>query len=212
MAANSQHPPVHEIGSREDREASGVMRSAPRTLGGCGEKQLRDLCMTLGMKHQSDLARDVFRRLSGSWQRWPIGLSPAWPTDICDDGTPFEFSLAFEGPVPTLRILVESQRSPIGVHSTWAAGLQLSKSLMEWPGVDLAHHDAVLDLFAPRSTAPVRFSLWHAADISPEGAVSFKAYFNPQVGGAASSLGTTFGGLATARPAVRSGVPGGASP
>jgi hypothetical protein len=167
------------------------MVAASQTFEAFGESRLARLCSSLGLSRQRSLASNVFRSLAESWSSWPHGPSPAWATDICDDGTPFEFSVAFEGLVPTLRILVESQQAPTGATSTWTAGLRLSERLKKWPGVDLARHNAVLDLFAPRPHVPARFSLWHAVDIAPDGRTSFKAYFNPRVAGPDSSVAIT---------------------
>ncbi len=195
MDADPQHTRFDGPEDIAPCDESGVMVAAKRTFEAFAESRLARLCSSLGLSRQRGLASDVFRTLAESWSQWPHGTKPAWATDICDDGTPFEFSVAFEGLAPTLRMLVESQQVPMGASSTWAAGLRLSQRLRKWPGVDLERHNTVLDLFAPRPHVPARFSLWHAADITPDGGTSFKAYFNPRAAGPDASVAITLEAL-----------------
>jgi hypothetical protein len=86
-------------------------------------------------------------------------------------------------------MLVESQQWPgANLGATWSAALGLNERLREWPGVDLSRFEKVRDLFAPSADSSARFSLWHAADIAPDGKVSFKAYLNPRIRSAESSV------------------------
>lgn len=195
MAADSRRPTFERSETKGERDPSGVMVAGAQTHGMFAEDKLSRLCVALGLSRQRDVACDVFRCLAEPWAHWPLGATPAWATDICDDGTPFELSVAFDGLMPSLRMLVESQQSPMGPNSTWDAGLRLSDRLRAWPGVDLARQELVVDLFAPTANRPARFSLWHAADIAPDGSVSFKVYLNPRVRGPDSAVAITLQAL-----------------
>ncbi|HYO74676.1 MAG TPA: tryptophan dimethylallyltransferase family protein, partial [Archangium sp.] len=50
----------------------------------------------------------VWRAGEASAHDLPAGNAPRWPSDITDDGTPFEFSLAIDGEEPELRFLIEA--------------------------------------------------------------------------------------------------------
>jgi len=127
-------------------------------------------------------AQDVFDLLSDPWGLWPTGGEPMWANDICDDGSPFEFSIAFDDGRPELRMLLEPQIMPITPTSSWEAGLRLIQRLRNHRGVDVDRFDAVRDLFAPKSNEPVRFLFWVAAVLRDPKPL-FKVYLNPQVHG-----------------------------
>ncbi len=65
------------------------------TLVDLGIDRLHVLCDAFGYgTAQTRLAEAVFRALSASWGGEAIQAPPRWPSDITDDHTPFEFSLA----------------------------------------------------------------------------------------------------------------------
>lgn len=148
-----------------------------------GERKLSLLCEGLGLSHQRRAAIELFRLLTKDWSQWPLEDKPSWKTDITDDGTPFEFSVAFDGSARQVRILVESQEDPIGPLSSWSAGLRLNQRLKTLPGVDLERFELVRDLFTPDDGASLRFTLWHGASLNADGSAAFKIYVNPQVRG-----------------------------
>ncbi len=159
-----------------------------------GQSLLGDIALAkLGaLAHALDLPErevsrmaQVFEDLSVPWAGWPSGESPPWRSDISDDGTPFEFSAAFDGGEPKLRLLVESQGAEVTPTSTFEAGLALNRRLAEEGKVDLTVFDRIVDLFTP-SRAPARFQLWHAAELGPSGCL-YKAYLNPQLLGAGAA-------------------------
>jgi DMATS type aromatic prenyltransferase len=177
-------------------------RAAPRdgqcpTYGSFGERKLSLLCQGLGLSHRLTLeGLEAFRLLSQSWSKRPLGPAPAWQNDITDDGTPFEFSIAFDGGAPRLRMLVEAQDDPLTLLSSWAAGLTLNQRLRCLPTVDLARFDRVSDLFAPVDGVPARCALWHAAVIDPDPGTMYKVYLNPQVRGRQRAIETVTEALA----------------
>lgn len=162
---------------------------AELTYGSFGEERLRLLCQGFGWSvRRIEQAARVFRLMSRSWGKLPLGSSPAWPTDITDDGTPFEFSIAFGDTVPKLRILVEASQAPVTPWSLWRAGLNLNERLWPLPRVDLKRFETVRELFAPVEGINPRFTLWHAAVLDPKRATAYKVYLNPLVRGAREAI------------------------
>jgi DMATS type aromatic prenyltransferase len=167
------------------------------TLGSFGEQKLSLLCQGLGVSRLlgKEFLR-VFRILGRSWADWPLGSAPGWPTDITDDGSPFEFSVAFDGRTPKIRVLVESQRDPMTLASSWEAGLRLNELLSQSQRVDLERFDRVRDLFAPAQEMQARFTLWHAAVLEERLSTAYKVYLNPQVHGSHASQSVVLKALA----------------
>ncbi len=167
------------------------------TYGSSGQRKLALLCKGLGASSRaSQEAFRVFRLLSDSWADRPLGSTPAWQTDITDDGTPFEFSVAFDGGTPRIRILIESQKGEMTLASSWAAGLELNERLGHLANVDLEHFNRVSDLFAPSEGAAVSFALWHGAELDANNRCSYKVYVNPQVHGPGAAWRTVMESLA----------------
>jgi len=163
------------------RTTRSAVATDPTTHAEFGERKLSLLCEGLGLAHQRRAAIELFRLLTAGWSRWPLEKKPGWNSDITDDGTPFEFSVAFDGLTPQVRILVESQEDPIRPLSSWSAGLRLNEGLRTRPGVDLERFELVRDLFTPGDGAALRFALWHGASLNADGSTAFKVYLNPQV-------------------------------
>jgi hypothetical protein len=154
------------------------------TLGETGVAKLTALCAGLGLSpREQSAAAELFDRLTASWSATPVGGNAPWRNDLTDDGTPFEFSVAFGGPAPEVRILVEAQQRPFTAESNWEAGLRLNEALRGQPHVDLAPFERVRGLFAPLAGAPARFSLWHAASVDERSRGALKAYLNLQIMG-----------------------------
>lgn len=155
------------------------------TLRDLGVERLTSLCQAVGAPSGvRRRATFLFDALVESWGERTMGDEPPWPNDICDDGTPFELSLAFDGPRPLLRMLVEPQKEPISARSSWEAGLDLRQRLRD---IGLAHtraFDRVVDLFEPPSAHGGHFTLWYAGAVGPSGDLLVKAYMNPQIHGA----------------------------
>lgn len=115
------------------------------------------------------------------WGAAQIPGKPSWPSDIGDDHSPYEFSIAFApNEAPVVRFLVEAQGSEPTLDSTRDAALDLTQRLTKH-GVDLARFERVRELFLP-PVPNARFALWHAARLS-SGKPEVKAYFNPQIAG-----------------------------
>jgi Tryptophan dimethylallyltransferase len=157
---------------------------APDTLLDAGMRRLDTLCRVLRYDApQTRSAGDIFRRLADSWADRPAGGSPERDSDITDDHTPFEFSLAIDGDAPELRFLLEVQGEEPSVISDWKAGCGMNERLADEYGFSLQRFAAVRDLFAPTAECQ-RFALWHAVCFRRGASPDLKIYLNPQAKGA----------------------------
>ncbi len=120
------------------------------------------------------------------WGTSKIPAAPMWPSDIGDDHSPYEFSIAFDphGP-PSLRFLCEAQGITPTLADTRDAALATTARFGREDGIDLSRFERVRDLFLP-DVPNARFLLWHAATLSGKSEV--KAYFNPQIAGKEKSF------------------------
>ena len=163
---------------------------APRTFRGVMEQYAHALSTSIRASDAAaSRAMEVFERLSRPWARMTVGDAPPWPNDICDDGSPFELSAAFNGGRTELRMLVEAQEPPFELASNWAAGLAVNRELAEAEGASLTRFDRIAPLFAPAQDENPMFALWHAAVLAASGEALFKAYLNPRIHGAERAPG-----------------------
>jgi DMATS type aromatic prenyltransferase len=154
------------------------------SYGQLGQSKLEGLVRGLGLEAELASATRLFELLTSAWHDRPITGTPLFSSDITDDGTPFEFSVAFAAGRPLIRVLAEAQVAPFDAESGWEAGLSLTRELGALPGVDLERFQRIQALYAPPSGSSSRFSLWHAGTVEPDGTLSFKVYLNPRIVGA----------------------------
>jgi len=70
-----------------------------------GVGKLEALCHAAGITAKTPQILEMFQSLTSPWGNQTIQNYPLWLSDVADDHTPFEFSVAFEGNQPELRIL-----------------------------------------------------------------------------------------------------------
>lgn len=169
--------------AQNDISVTQHTRSLP-TLADLAAPKLRGLAQGLGLEHLEVPASELLEVLTCGWLNAPALATPPWPNDITDDGTPFEFSVAFDSGRPKLRLLAEAQGPDLTPTSSWEAGLALNERLKELYGADFSRFDRISELFAPDASSRTRFSLWHAAVLDASGKVDLKVYLNPQIAGA----------------------------
>ncbi len=150
-----------------------------------GTARIQSLCEAVGYSAQdTETVKRFFTFMSHPWGARRIGTTPPWKSDITDDHTPFELSLAIEGGRPEVRFLMEAQSpqpGPTTLSSTWESGLALNERLSREFGVRLERFERVKELFEP--VAPnARFALWHAFFLK-EGRPDIKVYVNPAARG-----------------------------
>ncbi len=144
-----------------------------------GIEKLTALCDALGMNAKLAEVVEIFRAMTISWSDRQIGESVEWPSDVSDDGSPFEFSIALDPDKVELRVLVEAQGKDPNLQSNWQAGLELNQYLAAHYNVSLDRFAQVADLFVP-TNADAKFSMWHSACFYPDKPSAFKLYLNPQ--------------------------------
>ncbi len=156
------------------------------SLAEYGQERLSALCDALELPSRDrDAARALFQLVGGAWPKQALSAESPWANDLTDDGTPFEFSVGFEGASPELRVLFESQLSTSqpSPRTSWDAGVALQGRLRESGYCDGSVFDLIAPLFAPSDDYDPRFSLWHAAVLRAQSSPLFKAYVNPEVRG-----------------------------
>lgn len=161
---------------------------AEGSLGHHLDSRLARLMRALGQDAKLPRARMVAQALSRGWGNWPAAPRPAWPSDITDDHTPFEFSLALDGRSETVRILTEPQdASDPSLVSSWKTAIEIHANLSAQWGTDFRNFEKVKDLFTPSASAESRFCAWHSAVLGDARDPQFKIYLNPAIQGAANS-------------------------
>src|SRR5262245_13842847 len=106
----------HTVGDRRGRADAGDL---PLTLGDIAHRRLRAACSILGTNQILSRAREIFDVLADPWRNWNVEYEPYWLSDVTDDGSPFELSIAFGGKSPELRLLAECQEPPLTSESGW---------------------------------------------------------------------------------------------
>jgi DMATS type aromatic prenyltransferase len=144
-----------------------------------GIEKLTILADTLGLNDKIVEIVEIFRALAASWSERKVGETTGWTSDVSDDGSPFEFSIALDPDQAELRVLVEAQGSAATIESHWQAGLELNQYLAEHYNISLDRFEQIADLFAPTNSA-TKFSMWHSACFYPDKPSAFKLYLNPQ--------------------------------
>jgi DMATS type aromatic prenyltransferase len=155
---------------------------AERTLVDFGAERLAALCSALGVSDGTRELRQVFRLLVGPWGQRPIGASPVSPSNVADDGAPYEFCVAFSQGLPEIQVYVD----PRGEEPSPASNLARARAILEAAanelGAPLERLRRLEDLFLPASPGPP-FGLWVGASCSPGSGLRLKAYVNPHVRG-----------------------------
>jgi DMATS type aromatic prenyltransferase len=164
------------------------------TLRSLGRKQIEGLCGALGIAEQTDRALATFDIASNTWADRSLDR-PAFKSDITDDSSPYEFSVAFDGRTPELRLLAEAQGNEGTALDRWNAGWRLTEQLAQHYGLSLARARRVAPLFEPKVQG-LAFSLWHAASFR-SAQPGFRVYFNPQAKGRSQAMPSVFTALKT---------------
>jgi len=138
--------------------------------------------MAVGFGGSTDGVIQTFRELLSPWGETPLGQPSKWVSEISDDNTPVEFSVAVADGRAEVRVLFEPQGDQPTLSAYRAAALELHERLEREFGADLRRFRLVSDLFLPEDMQGP-FALWSSAVFSPGRAPLFKAYFNAQARG-----------------------------
>ena len=159
------------------------------SIGGLARAKANALARELGVPQLTPALLRFLRNVGEDWFEreadWPL-----FDTDITDDGSPFELSLALEGAQVELRVLAEAQQAPYDLDSNWRAGLRVTQLLAREHALDLSRFQRIVELFRPSPAAPARFAIWHAAAFSEGNAPLHKIYVSPSARGAGTEEAT----------------------
>ncbi|MDQ3406466.1 MAG: tryptophan dimethylallyltransferase [Actinomycetota bacterium] len=155
------------------------------SLGDFTDAQLRRLMSAIGLGDSADEVCAIVADLIGPAARRPLSAPPLWCSDVADDHTPIEYSIAFdEDGTPTLRLLVECVAQSPGPRTNMLAAVGALDRLAGRLSLTLDKFDVVRDLFLPAD--PVgHFTMWYSIVVRPGSAPKVKIYFNPEVQGIA---------------------------
>jgi hypothetical protein len=148
----------------------------------CG--QLRDLCEVSGFENSDNTPSELLRELLGATGERRLSDPPSWPSDVSDDATPVEFSIAFDGSGErAIRVLGETIAESPSNSANVRAARQFLDSITERFPVSVDRFQAVQDLYLPEQPHG-KFSLWYSLIFRLNSSPKFKIYFNPAVRGA----------------------------
>ncbi|WP_243788992.1 tryptophan dimethylallyltransferase family protein [Saccharopolyspora gloriosae] len=125
-------------------------------------------------------------KLLGKSESRPLSLVPSWPSEVADDHTPVEFSLAVDNS-GRRRIRMLGETPPDGESDLDpGAAITLLEELAETYALPLNKFNAIRDLFLPANPSGL-FTLWFSFIFSPDGPPAIKVYLNPLVRGEGSA-------------------------
>src|SRR6266852_2402013 len=104
------------------------MRSGPRLVDYSAQR-LRKLCMVAGFGGGTDGVIQTFRSLVSPWGNISIDQSSTWTSEVSDDNTPIEFSVAVADGRAEVRVLFEPQGAEPTLNAYRRAGLELNERL-----------------------------------------------------------------------------------
>src|SRR3954451_8650897 len=107
-------------------------RLDPRSLslGQLGMGRLASLAEGVGfLPAQISAMQELFGELLHPWAGDSSSQPPAWLSDVSDDHSPYEFSIAVGGAQPELRVLVESRGDPPTLESNQVWGTSINAML-----------------------------------------------------------------------------------
>lgn len=157
---------------------------ATPTLGRRQDAISAAVLRVLGQTERLSLARETAAVLGGGWRERALSAGPAWASDITDDHTPFEISLAFSASGVVLRLLTEPQDSQRpSLLASWDRAQHVHAEIERRWSANLAPVERVAAMFQPRADSDATFCIWHSAVLGAT-QPAFKVYLNPAIHGA----------------------------
>jgi DMATS type aromatic prenyltransferase len=138
--------------------------------------QLDRLCQAFAFAETTDDNDRLLGGLLGPAGETSILEPPLWTSNVSDDTTPVEFSVAFDASGDrAIRVLGES------------AGMGSSRRFLDTMAdryqLATERFDAVQDLFLPHDERRGPFTLWYSLIFRPAAPPKVKIYLNPQISG-----------------------------
>jgi DMATS type aromatic prenyltransferase len=149
--------------------------------------QLLRLCHAVGLTGSGHSPAELLGDLLGAAGESRLSESSSWPSNVSDDTTPVEFSVAFDANGEcSVRVLGET----VGTYPEW----QFLDSVADRLGLATDRFEAVRDLFLPGEQQG-EFGLWYSLIFPPGGPPRLKVYLNPQVSGPEKAAGLVAEGM-----------------
>jgi len=143
--------------------------------------QLDRLCRVAGLDPAT--AQALLADLLGSAGSSLVADGPVWLSDVADDHTPVEFSIAFDADGQlTVRVLGEALSSDINTDTLLPIAYAFLRAQSTRFDLAMPLFERVQDLFA-KPNPDIGFALWHSLVFRHDGRTEFKVYFNPEIGG-----------------------------
>ncbi|GAA4525679.1 DMATS family aromatic prenyltransferase [Amycolatopsis samaneae] len=139
--------------------------------------QLDRLCRVAGFDGNDRRPLELLESMLGAAGENSLAAPPRWKSNVADDTTPVEFSLAFDATGEyAVRVLGESvgARTPV----------EFLQNVAEPYRLDTRRLDAVTDLFLPHEERQGPFTMWYSLIFRPGRDPKIKVYLNPQISGA----------------------------
>jgi DMATS type aromatic prenyltransferase len=139
-------------------------------------RQLERLCEAIGFDRADQRPRKLLRRLLGPGGEHSLADPPLFPSNVADDTTPIEFSLAFDTAGEcAVRVLGESVGTP--------TPRDFLDAVADEYHLDTTRLDSLGDLFVPHGERQGPFTLWHSLIFRAGRDPKIKVYLNPQISG-----------------------------
>lgn len=160
-----------------------AIAAAPgRSLLDLASTGVSSLCASIGAGARVPEILADMRSVLGPHSDRDITGGPWFNSDVCDDHTPFEFSISIDRRSTELRVLMETAGEHPTLASLQQAASMTSERLATRLGLPLTRLHLIDDLFV--APAPVGlFSRWHAIEYSGTASPRVKVYLNPQIRG-----------------------------
>ncbi len=144
--------------------------------------QLERLCPVVALDGRVDEILSDLAATLGEYALRRIDDGPLFPSDVCDDHTPFEFSITIEEGVRELRVLVEAAGGDFSLGSMQAAGRGATHWIREQRAAVTDRLDSIEDLFLAAEPQGL-FTRWHALEYRGSRPPRIKVYLNPRLAG-----------------------------
>ncbi|WP_410597356.1 tryptophan dimethylallyltransferase family protein [Amycolatopsis sp. lyj-23] len=138
--------------------------------------QLDRLCEAIGFDSNDPRPRKLLRQLLGPGGARSLADPPLSPSNVADDTTPIEFSIAFDTTGEcAIRVLGESIGTP--------TPRDFIDAVADEYDLDTTRLDTLGDLFLPPGERQGPFTLWHSLIFRAGRDPKIKLYLNPQISG-----------------------------
>ncbi|HUQ58464.1 MAG TPA: tryptophan dimethylallyltransferase family protein [Lentzea sp.] len=149
--------------------------------------QLHNLLRAVGLTKSAESATKLLAEALGPGSGLPLSAVPHWPSQVADDHTPVEFSVALaQNEPPAVRMIVESLAERPDNRANLAAALAALDRFSAEHALQLGRFDLVRDLFLPPDPQGA-FAFWYSLIVGPGAAPAIKVYLNPDVRGRESA-------------------------